>query len=91
MIRTLYGTFGAATGITQGLIRGTFKSLQVKFATKHSQHRLDNQFAEPLNLIGVCEFRFLPHHFPEPISSKTVQQNLLQTALFVTNQQQQHL
>lgn len=57
MIRTLYGTFGAATGITQGLIRGTFKSLQVPATPLPGADIIKNRATE---LIADCAIRDKP-------------------------------
>ena len=43
MISTLYGTLGAATGIAQGLFRGTFKPLPVGVCISMHSHKADLQ------------------------------------------------
>ena len=43
MISTLYGTVGAATGIAQGLLRGTFKPLPVGRSISNGPHKSDLQ------------------------------------------------
>lgn len=63
MISTLYGTLGAATGITQGLIRGAFKATRVAATAGPGVNAIKHHITE---LVADCAHRKPPALAPAP-------------------------